>query len=95
MSSQGQQAGLAANAFAIVLTIVAVVLASVVIAYVARSWKVTQVDPKGKGMGIFLIVISSITLLASLMYWIFLGVKNSTDVKAFATAAGQQFSSVF
>lgn len=72
---------------AISLSVAGVILSSVVLAYVSQTYQTCngqpQQDPVVKNTGIFLIVISSLILAASVAYWILLGYRNSTGITEF------------
>lgn len=80
-----------ATVFGLLASVMAVILASVVLAYVVEARKSEQTKTQ-KGTGIFLIVVSSLTLLVSLMYWIFIGVRNSERLKVLGNSFRNQLA---
>ena len=81
---------------ALALSIGGVVLSSVVLAYVAQTYEKCNgqpQDPAIRSTGIFLIVIASIVLAASVAYWFLLGYRNSSQVQQYLSSTLQQLTS--
>ena len=83
---------------ALALSIGGVVLSSVVLAYVAQTYEKCNgsgapQDPAIKSTGIFLIVIASIVLAASVAYWFLLGYRNSSQIQQYLSSTLQQLTS--
>ena len=80
---------------ALALSIGGVVLSSVVLAYVAQTYEKCNgqpQDPAIKNTGIFLMVIASLVLAASVAYWFLLGYRNSSEIQQYLSTSLQQLT---